>query len=51
MRKIMIEIKKDCCTLIDAKNGGYIKSYKKLQTAIKKAEEIAKDGEVVLKFI
>lgn len=51
MKDIIIEIKKYGCTLIDAKTGGYIKSYARYSTAQKKAEEIAKGGKITLRFI
>lgn len=51
MRDIIIEMKKFSCTLVDAKTGGYIKTYVKYSTAQKKAEEMAQGGKVILKFI
>ena len=51
MRDIIIELKKYGCTLVDAKSGGYIKSYAKLSTAQKKAKEIAQGGKIILKSI
>lgn len=51
MRNIIIEIRKGGCVLLDGKNGGYIKAYKKLCTAEKKAKEISNGGKVTIKFI
>lgn len=51
MRDIIIEMKKFGCTLVDAKSGGYIKTYARYSTAQKKAEEMAQGGKVILKSI